>query len=111
MMKRGMMGRRFALSVYCLPSNLIEAQTYFIFNTVLLLSVTEIFSDFYLAFLLEFGIVYCYSSLSHSSIISLDYGLYDATWNISVSIYSYMLIYMGINLVTHPKGKPLIVDV
>jgi len=73
------MGRRFALLIYCLSSNLIETQTYLIFTTVLLLSGTEIFSDFYLAFLLEFGIVYCYSSLSHSSIISLDHGLYDAT--------------------------------
>jgi hypothetical protein len=79
MMHRGMMGRRFALFLYCPSSNLIEAQTCLIFTTVPLLSGTEIFSDFYLTFMLEFGIVYCYCSLLHSSIISLDHGLYDAT--------------------------------
>ena len=42
-MQGGMMGRRFALLIYCLSSNLTDAQTYSIFTTVLLLSGTDIF--------------------------------------------------------------------
>jgi small basic protein len=73
MMHRGLMDRSITVLIYSFSSNLIEAQTNLIFTG------TEVFSDLYLAFVHEFGIFFCDSSLSHSGIMSFDQDLYDTS--------------------------------